>query len=300
MTTATLTLALALWGAGADLVVPKEEPLWNGDAPGAMGKTDKDRPTLTSYLPQGDKANHTAVVVCPGGGYAGLALDHEGKAVAEWLNARGVAAFVLKYRLAPYRHPIPLTDAQRAVRTVRARAKEWNVDPGQVGVWGFSAGGHLASTVITHFDDGKPDDDDPVERVSCRPDFAVLAYPVITLTGAPVTHMGSRKNLLGDNPDPKLIDELSNEKQVTAKTPPTFLFHTSADTAVPPENSLLFYAALRKAGVPAELHIYEKGVHGVGLANGSGRSPNDPVLATWTERLADWMAGRGLLKKAEK
>jgi acetyl esterase/lipase len=297
MITATLTLALALSCPTAD--APKEEPLWSGDAPGATGKTDKDRPTITVYLPPADKAVGTAVVVCPGGGYGGLAIGHEGEAVADWLTRRGVAAFVLKYRLAPYRHPIPLTDAQRAVRTVRARAREWNVDPAKVGIWGFSAGGHLASTVITHFDDGKSDSTDPVERVSCRPDFAVLAYPVISLAGPPVTHMGSRKNLLGDNPDQKLIDDLSNEKQVTAKTPPTFLFHTSEDAAVPPENSILFYTALRNAKVPAELHIYEKGRHGVGLANG-GKAPDDPVLATWTERLADWMAGRGLLKKAEK
>ncbi len=297
MTTATLTLALALAVTAAD--APKEEPLWSGDAPGATGKTDKDRPTLTVSLPPADKAVGTAVVVCPGGGYGGLAMGHEGEAVAEWLTSHGIAAFVLKYRLAPYRHPIPLTDARRAVRTVRARAKEWNIDPNKIGIWGFSAGGHLASTVITHFDDGDPKSDDPIERVSCRPDFAILAYPVISLTGPPVTHMGSRKNLLGDDPDPKLIEELSNEKQVTAKTPPTFLFHTSEDAAVPPENSILFYEALRKAGVPAELHIYEKGRHGVGLANG-GKAPNDPVLATWTGRLEDWLAGRGLLKKPAK
>jgi acetyl esterase/lipase len=288
MNVAWIALSLALTAPAAE---PKVEPLWPGDAPGAMGSEAKDKPTLTMYLPPADKANGAAVVVCPGGGYGGLATDHEGKQPAEWLNGLGVTAFVLKYRVAPYRHPVPLQDAQRALRTVRARAGEWNVDPGRVGIWGFSAGGHLASTAATHFDDGKADASDPIERVSCRPDFLILAYPVITMTGPPVTHMGSRNNLLGPNPDEKLIEELSNEKQVTAKTPPTFLFHTNADNGVVPENSILFYLALRKAGVPVELHIYEKGPHGVGLA------PKDAVLSTWPDRLAAWLDGRGLLKK---
>jgi acetyl esterase/lipase len=290
MTFATLTLSLALGAAAAE--APKVEPLWlKYEVPGALGDKDADKPTLSIYLPPADKATGAAVVVCPGGGYSGLALDHEGKQPAEWLNGLGGAAFVLKYRVAPYKHPVPLQDAQRAVRTVRARAKEWGVDPQRVGVWGFSAGGHLASTVGTHFDDGKADAADPVERASCRPDFLILSYPVITMTGPPVTHMGSRKNLLGDKPDDKLIEELSNEKQVTARTPPTFLFHTDADAGVVPENSILFYQALRKAKVPVELHIYEKGPHGVGLA------PKDPVLSTWPDRLAAWLTGRGLLKK---
>jgi acetyl esterase/lipase len=228
-------------------------------------------------------------VVCPGGGYGALADDHEGRQVARWLNSLGVAAFVLKYRIAPrYHHPAPLRDAQHAIRTVRANAQDWHIDPQRVGIWGFSAGGHLASTAGTHFDDGKPDAEDPIERVSCRPDFLILAYPVITFT-EPSTHKGSRRNLLGQEPDPKLVESLSNEKQVTAQTPPTFLFHTDADRGVPPENSVLFYLALRKAGVPTELHIYEKGQHGVGLA------PKDPILSSWPGRLADWMKGRGLL-----
>jgi acetyl esterase/lipase len=198
---------------------------------------------------------------------------------------------MLKYRIAPrYRHPAPLQDAQRAIRTVRARAKEWGVDPERIGIWGFSAGGHLASTAGTHFDAGKPDAEDPIERMSCRPDFLILAYPVITME-TPVTHAGSRNNLLGKEPDSKLVEYYSNEKQVTAKTPPTFLFHTSADTAVLPENSVRFYLALVKAGVPAELHIYEKGPHGVGLA------PKDPVLGTWKDRLEAWLRGRGLLER---
>lgn len=286
-----LTFALVV---GAD--APKVEPLYPGKAPDAMGDADKDKPTLTIHLPPGDRATGCACIVCPGGGYGGLATDHEGRQPAEFLNKLGVAAFVLKYRLAPYRHPVPLQDAQRAIRTVRSRAKDWGVDPDRVGIWGFSAGGHLASTAATHFDDGKADAADPVEKVSSRPDFCILGYPVITLTGPPVTHMGSRRNLLGDNPSQELIDNLSNEKQVTAKTPPTFLFHTTEDTAVPPENSILFYLALRKAKVPAELHVYEKGRHGVGLATGV-KSPDDPVLKKWPDLLADWLKGRGLLQK---
>jgi acetyl esterase/lipase len=283
----TLTIALGLPNADA----PKTEPLWQGAAPGALGNGAADTPSLTHYPAPPDKATGAAVVVCPGGGYGGLAVDHEGREPAEWLNNLGVSALVLKYRVSPYRHPVPLQDAQRALRTVRARAKEWKIDPKRIGIWGFSAGGHLASTAGTHFDDGNPNADDPIDRVSCRPDFLILCYPVITLTGAPTTHMGSRNNLLGKEPSPELIENLSNEKQVTTKTPPTFLFHTNEDKAVPAENSLLFYAALRKAGVPAELHIYEKGAHGVGLA------PKDPVLSSWPDRLAAWLNGRGLLKK---
>lgn len=293
MHAALLTLTFAL--ANAD--TPKVEPLWEGKAPGALGETDKDKPTLTIYLPPADKANGTACVVCPGGGYAVLADEHEGKQPAEFLNKLGVTAFVLKYRVAPYKHPVPMQDAQRAIRTVRARAKEWNVNPDRIGIWGFSAGGHLASTAATHFDDGQKDAKDPIERVSCRPDFAILCYPVITMTDTPTTHKGSRKNLLGDNPSEELVKLLSNDQQVTDKTPPTFLFHTNADTGVVPENSVLFYLALRKAKVPAELHIYEKGRHGVGLASGVGAAPKDPVLGTWPDRLAAWLEGRGLLKK---
>jgi acetyl esterase/lipase len=270
---------------------PKVERLWKNGAPGAVGNEEADQPTLTVFLPPADKANGAAVVICPGGGYGFLAVDHEGKQIAEFLNALGVAAFMLKYRIAPrYRHPAPMLDAQRAVRTVRARAQEWNVNPKRIGVWGFSAGGHLASTVATHFDDGKPNSDDLIERASCRPDFAILAYPVITFY-PPYAHIGSRNNLLGKDPDPQLVENLSNENQVTARTPPTFLFHTNADAGVVPENSVLFYMALRKAGVPAELHVYEKGAHGVGLAS------NDPVLSSWGERLTAWLRSRGLLQK---
>jgi acetyl esterase/lipase len=261
--------------------------LWKGKAPGAQGDDDADRPTITFYRPA--KPNATAVVVCPGGGYGNLAMDHEGRQVAQWLNRRGVAAFVLAYRLGPrYRHPAPLLDAQRALRVVRHQAKEWNVDPNKIGMWGFSAGGHLASTAGTRFDAGLPDADDPIDRIGCRPDFLILAYPVITFAD-PTTHKSSRSNLLGPDPDPKLVESLCNDQQVTEKTPPTFLFHTNEDSAVAPENSILFYQALRKAKVPVELHVYEKGKHGVGLAS------KDPVLSSWPDRLADWLRSRGLL-----
>jgi acetyl esterase/lipase len=286
MNVALLTLALTL---GCSEAPPKGELLWPDGAPGAKGNEKADRPSLTAYLPPAGKSTGTAVVICPGGGYAHLAADYEGREPAEWLARRGVAAFVLRYRLAPrYRHPAPLQDVQRAIRTVRARAGEWGVRPDRVGVWGFSAGGHLASTAATHFDDGNPDAKDPVERQGCRPDFAILCYPVITLL-PPYAHEGSRKNLLGKEPDPKLVESLCNDRQVTSRTPPTFLFHTSADTAVPPENSVLFYLALRKAKVPAEMHVYEHGRHGVGLA------AKDPVLSSWPGRLEDWMRRQGLL-----
>jgi acetyl esterase/lipase len=199
---------------------------------------------------------------------------------------------VLKYRHkgTGYQHPAPLDDAQRAIRTVRARAAEFKVDPAKIGILGFSAGGHLASSAGTHFDAGNSSAEDSIDRVSCRPDYLVLCYPVISFT-TPYTHQGSRRNLLGENADPKLVEKFSNELQVTAETPPTFLFHTDADTGVPPENSALFYLALKKAKVPAEMHIYEKGPHGVGLAK------DRPAISTWPDLCQAWMKGRGLLDK---
>ncbi len=283
---ALLALSLTLNAADA----PKSEPLWPRAAPGALGAKDADVPTLTRFLPPADKATGAAVVVCPGGGYRGLAISYEGMDVGAWMAKRGVAGFVLKYRVAPYKHPVPLEDAQRALRTVRARAREWNVDPRRVGIMGFSAGGHLASTAATHFDDGDPKADDPIDRAGCRPDFCILAYPVITLK-PPYAHMGSRYNLLGKNADEKLVESLCNDEQVTNKTPPTFLFHTGDDNAVPVQNSVLFFEALRKAKVPAELHIYEHGRHGVGLAT------NMPELSSWPDQLEAWMKTLGLIKK---
>ena len=282
--------AFSLAAFSQQLTDPEWTMLWPQGAPGAKGDADADRPAVRIYLPPAEKATGTAVVVCPGGGYRNLALDHEGSQIARWLNSLGVAAFVLRYRLGPaYHHPIELGDAQRAIRYVRSKSAEFQVVPDRIGIWGFSAGGHLASTVGTHFDAGSPDAADPIDRAGCRPDFMILAYPVISLVTEYV-HKGSRTNLLGPDPDPALAESLSNERQVTPQTPPTFLFHTDADKGVPAENSVLFYLALRKAGVPAELHIYERGNHGVGLAQ------KDPVLSTWPARLADWMKLRGLLK----
>jgi acetyl esterase/lipase len=288
-------LALLLSHSAASAVQDKPSPLqgpilplWPSEAPGALGDEERDRPGLSRYAaPAG---NGAAVVVCPGGGYGNLAKGHEGHDVAVWLNARGVSAFVLSYRHAPrYRHPAPLQDAQRAIRTVRARAAEWKVDPAKIGIWGFSAGGHLASTALTHFDGGRPEAEDPVERAGCRPDFGILVYPVIALD-KPYTHQGSKKNLLGERVgEAALVRELSSENRVTERTPPCFLMHTSGDQGVPAENSIDFYLALRRAKVPAELHVYEKGGHGFGLA------PKDPVLSTWPERLHQWMQGRGIL-----
>ena len=236
------------------------------------------------------QATGALVVICPGGGYQNLAMDHEGHQVARWFTSRGIAAAIVKYRLGPkYRHPAPLQDVLRAVRVVRSRAAALNVKPDRIGVMGFSAGGHLASSAATLFALKSAQVADGLEAVSSRPDFAILGYPVIVF-GADVTHKGSQRNLIGDSPSADLVTQLSTDRQVTAQTPPTFLFHTSDDGPVPPQNSVAFYLALKNAGVPAELHIYEKGPHGVGLA------PGDRALSTWPDRLLDWMRGRGLLE----
>ena len=273
--------------------LPKADLLWPDGAPLSQGTEDMDKPSLAPYLVPAGRATGTAVIVCPGGGYGHLAMDHEGDQVARWLNSLGVSAFVLKYRLGPkYHHPVELGDAQRAIRMVRSKAAEYRLLPDRIGIMGFSAGGHLASTAGTHFDAGDASAPDPIDRLSSRPDFMVLCYPVISF--GEFAHQGSRRNLLGENPDPKLVESLSNETQVTARTPPTFLFHTTTDATVPVENSVMFYAALRKAGVPAELHIYERGPHGVGLAQ------TDEALSTWPARLADWLRVRGLLNSTAR
>jgi acetyl esterase/lipase len=284
-----LSVALAAVSSAAE---PQTQLLWPGGAPGAKGDKPEDKPTLTALLPDESKAVGTAVVICPGGGYGGLATDHEGKQIGEWLNSFGVAGFMLEYRHRGrgYGHPAPLQDAQRAIRTVRANAEKWKIDPHKIGIMGFSAGGHLASTAGTHFDAGDPNAADAIERVSCRPDFMILCYAVIAL-GEPYTHRGSQENLLGKDAAPELIESLSNEKQVTAETPPTFLFHTDEDTAVPAENSVQFYLALRRAKVPAELHIYRAGRHGVGLAK------NLPGASDWPKECEAWMHGLKLLEK---
>jgi acetyl esterase/lipase len=277
-------------GRGSLAVAPQEIPLWDGAVPGALGAEDADRPTLTFYRAARGPSG-TGVVVAPGGGYGALAMDHEGRQIAAYFNAMGISAFVLKYRLGPkYRHPIPLTDARRAVRLARSRAADFGVIPDRLGMMGFSAGGHLTATAGTHFDAGRPDAPDPVDRVSSRPDFLILGYPVISFDPA-ITHAGSLRNLLGDKPDPRLVEDLSNDLRVTAHTPPTFLFHTNADTGVPAENSVRFYLALRKNGVPAEMHVFENGPHGVGLAL------SDAALSMWPTLLTNWLRGRGLLAK---
>lgn len=270
---------------------PETVPLWESAAPGALGNADEDRPTLTIFRATGRGAASTGVIIAPGGGYVRLSMNSEGRQVASWFNALGVTAFVLKYRLGPrYHHPVELGDAQRAIRLVRSRAAQFGIAADRIGMMGFSAGGHLTATAGTHFDEGQPGASDPIDRASSRPDFLILAYPVISFDAA-IAHAGSLRSLLGDNPEPRLIQNLSDELQVTARTPPTFLFHTTTDATVPVENSVRFYLALRQAKVPAEMHIFENGPHGVGLAL------NDPALGAWPTLLANWLRGRGLLAK---
>jgi acetyl esterase/lipase len=265
-------------------------PLWPGGAPGALGTADKDIPTLTPFLPDRDKATGAAFVICPGGAYSGLA-GYEGANYAQWLADHGIAGFVLKYRLGSggYHHPSMLQDVSRALRLTRGKAAEWQLDPHRIGIMGSSAGGHLASTLLTHFDAGRPDDPDPIERQSSRPDLGVLCYAVITMKEN--THGGSRLNLLGPTPSPELIHYLSSEEQVTADTPPCFIWHTWEDQTVKVENALAFAAALRAKGVHFELHIYEKGPHGLGL--GKGGAPGG--FHRWTSDLLAWLGERGWL-----
>jgi acetyl esterase/lipase len=288
-----LGVAVLLSLCGFAMAEPRIELLWPDGAPGAKGNAEGDRPTLTIYLPPQEKATGAAVVICPGGGYGALAMDHEGHHVAQWLNSFGVAGFIVRYRHrnsgAGYGHPAPIQDAQRAIRTVRTRAAEWNVDPSRIGILGFSAGGHLASTAATHFNESFCEPRDDIDRASCRPDFAILIYPVISFT-EPFTHTGSRRNLLGSDAAPSLVEKFSNEKQVTAQNPPTFLIHTWEDKGVPPENSIAFYLALRRANVPAEMHVFLKGPHGFGLGQKHG------AVSAWPGLCERWMGEGGFLK----
>ena len=263
--------------------------LWPGAAPGALGAEDRDKPSITIYMPPNTTGPLTAVIVAPGGSYRGLSMNNEGRAPANYFNTLGAAAFVLRYRLGPqYHHPVELGDIQRAIRTVRTRAAEWHIAPDRIGVMGFSAGGHLASSASTHFDSGDPAAADPIDRASSRPDFAVLCYPVISMTET-WTHQGSRTNLLGENPPAELARAMSNETQVTSATPPTFIYQTNMDRTVPAENAVSYYLALRKAGVPAEMHIFKNGPHGTGLGM------TDPALSEWPKLLANWMRVSGLV-----
>lgn len=291
-----LRAALFLLSAGAALAAagqstPQPTPLWAGGAPLSKGSADADTPTLTAYLPA-QNPTRTAVVIAPGGGYQHLSMQKEGEDIARWLNARGVAGFVLKYRLGPtYHHPAELADAQRSIRSVRSHAAALGLAPDHIGFWGFSAGGHLAASAGTLYDLPAYPPVDAIDKESARPDFLVLAYPVVTMEDAYV-HGGSRLNLLGNQPDPALIQLLSPEKHVTATTPPTFLFATTDDPVVPAQNSILFYSALMANKVSAELHIFAHGPHGVGLA------PGFADLKGWPDLLAAWMCARSLMAAA--
>jgi len=279
---------------------PQTISLWDGKSPGSIGQEPKDNPNGLLYLlpansgegkAAGTSERHPCLVVLPGGGYGGLAIDHEGYQIAGWANSMGMVAFICKYRHRKdgYGHPVPMQDAQRAVRMARANADEWNIDTKKVGIIGFSAGGHLASTVLTHFDEGQPIEGDLVASKSSRPDFGILCYPVIGM-GKPYTHAGSQKNLLGTEPSPELVASLSNEFQVSAQTPPTFIFHTQEDVVVHPENSLAFYSAMVRHKVPGELHFFQKGKHGVGLAAGI------PGTESWPELCRNWLMNQGFVK----
>ncbi len=265
-------------------------PLWENGAPGANGKEAKDIPMAMVRLPASDTPTG-ALIICPGGGYGGLAMGHEGKEMAEWANEMGLAAIICDYRHRgkEYGHPAPLQDAQRAIRLVRAKSTDWNIDSTRVGILGFSAGGHLVSTVLTRFDGGDSQNADTIERQSSRPDYGILAYPVI-LFGQPATHKGSEKNLLGESPDPKLLESFQSDLNVTKETPPTFLFHTLEDKGVPPQNSVAFYAAMIRHGVPGELHVFEKGAHGLGLAK------KTPGTSEWPNVCRRWLEAKQFVK----
>ena len=285
----TMMFGLAI-GAGAQ-ATHTPEPLWPGGAPLAQGTADIDTPTIAVYLPAANPTK-TAVVIAPGGGYVHLSMQKEGEDIALWLNAHGVAGIVLRYRLGPkYHNPVELNDAKRAIRTVRSEAAKLGIAPDHIGIWGFSAGGHLAASAGTLYDAGQPTAADPIDRLSSRPDFMILAYPVITMTDSYV-HKGSRQFLLGDSPDPALIAQLSPEQHVTADTPPAFIFSTTDDNTVPVMNSVLMYSALVAAKVPVEMHLFQHGPHGSGLA------PGFPDLKGWPDLLATWMRARGLMAPA--
>ncbi len=254
--------------------------VWPGKAPGAIGEADRDIPTITVYVPQSAKKPCAAILICPGGGYGGLCSSYEGHDIANWLDQYGIAGIVLKYRLNPYSHPIPMNDAQRAMRLVRSHAAEWGIDANRLGIMGFSAGGHLASTVGTHYDRGIAGAMDVIERFSCRPDFMVLVYPVISM--GKVTHGGSRRNLLGDNPSQEMMDNLSNELLVTEDTPPAFLAHSVKDTMVNVENSRLFANALKAKGIAVTLFELPNGEHGLGCGKGE-------EWASWQAECAKWL-----------
>lgn len=298
-----------VWGQTTEIAPYEVIPLWNGTAPGSEDYTAEERseergdpslpnrwvteisrPTLTLILPEQRQSATAGIVICPGGGYGGLAFDKEGIEIGEWFRDRGMAAFVLKYRCGggPHQHPVPLSDVQRAMQYVRHHADRWNIDPKRIGVMGFSAGGHLASTIATHFETDQTLDDTSLERTSSRADFAVLIYPVISMREQ-ITHGGSRQNLLGQSPSDDQVELLSNDEQVTQDTPPTFLVHATDDRAVPVANSLRYYEALVKNEVPAELHVFEQGGHGFGMRS-------DLPVNQWPELLQIWLENHELME----
>ncbi len=280
---------ILLEGVRDGFSAPEQIVLWPAGAPGAMGRDAADVPSVAVFLPPRWRASGAGMIICPGGGYKLLMTSYEGADIAHWLNSFGVAGFVLSYRIAPrYHYPAPLLDVQRALRLIRANSGRLNVRADRIGVIGFSAGGHLASVALTHFDKGDPDASDVVDRFSSRPDFGILAYPVITAR-PPWTHQPSVENLLGPSPDSAMLDEMSSELRVTSETPPTFVMHTAEDAAVPAENSLLFYNAMRRAHVPGELHIYQEGPHGAGLANGRHGAYWVPSLLSWSIDAERWL-----------
>lgn len=267
------------WGADSP-ASPERISLWNGKGALGDGQTEDADAFITVHRAKPTGA--PAIIICPGGGYGGLVTGPEGHGIAKWLNQHEITGIVLEYRLPKGRHRVPLLDAQRAIRTARARAGEWGIDAKRVGIMGFSAGGHLASTAATHFDAGQPDASDPLDRPSCRPDFAILVYPVVTMTQ--LTHGGSRKNLLGDNPSPELIELYSNERQVTERTPPMFLAHALDDKPVPPENSQRLYEALKERKIPAKYLELPSGGHGLNGYQG-------PMWDAWQKQSLEWLAG---------
>lgn len=289
---ALLSLALLpVVRADSPATGPENRPLWPDKAPVGDGKFEAANAFITVHRPAPEKANGAAIVICPGGGYGGRVVGPEGHGIAQWLNQHGIAGIVLEYRLPQGRPFVPLLDAQRAIRTARANAKAWNINPGRIGIIGFSAGGHLASTAGTHFDSGDSKAADPVDRVSCRPDFVVLVYPVITL--GEKAHGGTKANLLGRNPEPKLVELFSNEKQVTDRTPPTFLAHAKDDKAVPSEHSQMFLDALKAHKVPAEYLELPSGGHGLNGYKG-------PMWDAWQARSLEWLAQQKIIPPAGK
>jgi acetyl esterase/lipase len=273
----------------------KQQPevilLWPDGAPDALGTEAKDKPRVHVYRATSSaKAPTPAVVICPGGGYGHLAMGHEGHQIAAWFNSIGVTGIILEYRHRGkgYGHPTPLQDVQRAMRLVRHHANDWNVDSSKIGVIGFSAGGHLASSVSVHHDTGNAKSTDAIETQSCRPDFSILCYAVLAF-GQPFTHKGSQRNLLGDQPATALVTMMSSDRQVNETTPPAFLWHTTGDRVVPPENSVAYYLALRKHQVPCEMHLFEKGRHGIGLGKGL-------AAESWPELCKRWLITRGILR----